>query len=163
MLTQRPTQEIISQWKSIFTKYRPRLKPNRKTAEEVIEYLTVKYPLAEIATDAAKRIVVDNITMNKPFAEKLPPGKESKPIVYTVLNQAGATSLYSKQEDIFRGRPIMVGIELETACVLVEGSGELADELVAFQGLDDSDLHNYYLVANYIMCLQKYNMLDSTD
>ncbi|WP_373485600.1 hypothetical protein [Acetobacterium malicum] len=29
------------------------------------------------------------------------------------------------------------------------------DELVAFAGLDQADLNNYYLVANYIACLEK--------
>ena len=35
----------------------------------------------------------------------------------------------------------------------------LADELVAFAGLDQADLHNYYLVANYIACLEKFDLL----
>ena len=55
--------------------------------------------------------------------------------------------------------PIMVGLEYETAFVMVEGSGDLADQLVAFAGLDQADLDNYYLVANYIACLEKYGLL----
>ena len=53
----------------------------------------------------------------------------------------------------------MVGLEHETAFVMVEGSSDLADELVAFAGLDQADLDNYYLVANYITCLEKFNLL----
>jgi hypothetical protein len=50
---------------------------------------------------------------------------------------------------------------LETACVFIEGSGELADEIAAYQGLDKDDLGNFYLVANYIRCLEKYDLLDN--
>ncbi|MBC3898897.1 hypothetical protein GH811_04625 [Acetobacterium malicum] len=53
----------------------------------------------------------------------------------------------------------MVGLEHETAFVMVEGSSDLADELVAFAGLDAADLNNYYLVANYIACLEKFGLL----
>jgi len=34
------------------------------------------------------------------------------------------------------------------------------DELVAFAGLEQADLNNYYLVANYIACLEKFNLLN---
>ena len=161
MLTQMPTPKMIEEWKAIFAKYKSQLKANKKTAKEVIEYLQSKYPIEEITTDEVKQVVIDNITRNQPFAEKLPQGKELRPIVYTVLNKSNAVLLYTKQEDVFRGVPIIVGIELETGYVSVEGSGELTDELVAFQGLDGLDLKNYYLVANYITCLQKYGMLDN--
>lgn len=52
----------------------------------------------------------------------------------------------------------MVGLEHETAFVMVEGSSDLADELVAFAGLDAADLNNYDLVANYIACLEKFGL-----
>ncbi|MGO0881625.1 hypothetical protein ACTPDI_02495 [Clostridioides difficile] len=51
-------------------------------------------------------------------------------------------------------------MEFETGCVFVEGSSELADEITAFKGLDEDDINNYYVVANYVRCLKKYNLID---
>ncbi len=39
---------------------------------------------------------------------------------------------------------------------MVEGSSELWNELFAFRGLDEEDLKNYYLVAEYISCLKQF-------
>ena len=52
-------------------------------------------------------------------------------------------------------------MEFETGCIFVEGSSVLADEITAFQGLDQDDLENYYLVANYIRCLKKRGLLET--
>lgn len=160
MLTEMPTPEMIKEWKIVSEKYKPLLKPNTKTASQVIDYLHKKYPLEEVATDSAKQVVIDNITFNKPFADKLPEGKTLKPIVFSIPNRDGAVPLYERQEEVFKNITIMVGLEFETAYVGVEGSGELADELVAFQGLDEADLDNFFLVANYVICLKKYGLLD---
>jgi hypothetical protein len=46
--------------------------------------------------------------------------------------------------------------EYETGYLLVEGSSSLWDELFAFQGLDKNDIENFYLVAEYIKSLKKY-------
>lgn len=54
----------------------------------------------------------------------------------------------------------MIGMESETGFVYVEGSKELSDEITAFQGLDLEELTNFYLVANYVRCLKKYNKLN---
>ena len=40
----------------------------------------------------------------------------------------------------------------------MEGSGELYDELIAFRGLDDRDLENFYLVAEYVAAAQKFGV-----
>lgn len=68
--------------------------------------------------------------------------------------------MYQKQDDIYKDVPIIIGIESETGFAFVEGSKELSDEITAFQGLDSDELTNYYLVANYVRCLQKYNRLN---
>ncbi|KNZ41314.1 hypothetical protein [Acetobacterium bakii] len=155
MLTTKPTPEMIAEWQSVFKAYRPHLVPNKKSIHQVIAYLRQKYPLEVVDTSEALAVVTNNITMNRPFAEKIPPGRDLRPVVFTIPNRDGGTVLYEKQEALFQGCPIMVGLEYETAYVAVEGCGELADELVAFQGLDETDLKNYYLVANYVACLKK--------
>ena len=80
-------------------------------------------------------------------------------MVFEVVRQGSGVRLYEERNTFYGDAPIMVGLEYETAFVMVEGSGELADQLVAFAGLDQADLDNYYLVANYIACLEKFNLL----
>ncbi|MEN6609365.1 MAG: hypothetical protein ABFC24_00850 [Methanoregulaceae archaeon] len=69
--------------------------------------------------------------------------------------------LYENQNDPFKGNNIIVGLELETAFFMVEGSSQLWDELFAFRGLDEEDLNNFYLVAEYVACLKNSGMLES--
>lgn len=38
----------------------------------------------------------------------------------------------------------------------VEGSSYLYNELIAFSGLDEQDIKNYFLVAQYIKCKEKF-------
>lgn len=68
--------------------------------------------------------------------------------------------MYDIQEEVYSGCLIIVGMEFETGCVFVEGSDELNDEITAFKGLDKYDINNYYLVANYVRCLKKYDLID---
>lgn len=49
-------------------------------------------------------------------------------------------------------------MELNTSYVYVEGSSYLYDELMAFTGLDGKDIINYFLVAQYIKCKEKFNI-----
>ena len=97
--------------------------------------------------------------MNNPHKEKLPDGKSPLPIVFRIGNISSGKRLYEQQDGIFKGSPIIVGIELETGFFHVEGSRELWDELFAFRGLDETDLENYYLVAEYIHSLRKFDLL----
>lgn len=160
MLTTPATAAMIAEWQSVFKAYQSRLAPNRKSVDQVIAYLAQKYPLAVVDTAAALAVVTGNITANRPFVEKCPAGRPLQPLVFNIPRQGGGTLLYKQREAFYGDTPIMVGLERETAFVMVEGSGELADELVAFAGLDQADLKNYYLVANYIACLEKFNLID---
>jgi hypothetical protein len=92
--------------------------------------------------------------------KKLPAGRTVIPKVYRVLNEGHAQALYLQQDEVFKGRDIILGIDLETGFFHVEGSSLLWDELFAFRGLDAEDLTNFYLVAEYIACLKKFDMLD---
>lgn len=159
MLTTPPTPALIAHWQSVFKTHQPRLVPNKKSTDQVIAYLRQKYPLEAVESAAALAVVTGNITANRCFAEKCPPGRSLRPVVFAITRQGNGVSLYEQQEALFKGSPIMVGLEHETAYVAVEGSGALADELVAFAGLDAFDLKNYYLVANYIACLERFGLL----
>lgn len=161
MLMTEPTSEMIEEWKSIFEQYKAQLRPNKKSAFEVTKYLKQKYPLVEMTEEGVEQVVTDNITLNQCFAEKISARKTLKAQVFFVENTGTGKMLYEQQDQIFKGYRIIVGIEFETSFVMVEGSGFLKDELVAFQGLDAIDLTNYYLVAEYIFCLKKFDMLAS--
>jgi hypothetical protein len=159
MLLTEPTPKMIDEWKSTFEQYKTRLQPNKKSASEVLEYLKQKYPLVEMPPECAELIVIDNIMMNQCFAEKVSPDSELKVQVFTVKNTGTGKVLYIQQDEVFQGCDIIIGIEFETSFIMVEGSSFLKDELVAFQGLDAADLTNFYIVAEYISCLKKFNML----
>ena len=155
------SQELIQEWKLVSTEYKPLLQPNKKEISEVIQYLKQNYRTNEDSSEKVKQVVIGNIIMNEPLSAKIPKGKELLPIVFRVLNEEKGKKLYEEQEEVFENCPIIIGMEFETGCIFVEGSSELADEITAFQGLDEDDLNNYYLVANYIRCLKKYGFLET--
>lgn len=160
MLMQEATSEMVESWKTIYNEYKEKLYPNKKTALEIIEYLKQKYPLMEQTEEEIKQVVVDNVILNE-SNHKLHNGKLLTVKVFYIENIGLGNSLYKKQDDVFKGCKIIVGVELETAFFMVEGSSLLWDELFAFRGLDEDDLSNFYLVAEYITCLKKFDMLDS--
>lgn len=47
MLMEMATEEMISKWKRVYSEYRGKLKPNRKSPYEIIEYLKNSYPLTD--------------------------------------------------------------------------------------------------------------------
>ncbi|NJJ34304.1 hypothetical protein GSQ51_11745 [Clostridioides difficile] len=158
--TKEVSQEKIEQWKSVYEKYKDTLKVNSKPISEVIEFLKQKYTVKEESSEEFKDVIINNIKLNKPFSEKIANNAELKPIVFTIQNEGNAKKLYDAQEEIYSGCTITVGMEFETGCVFVEGSDELNDEITAFRGLDKYDINNYYLVANYVRCLKKYELID---
>ena len=158
----KPTPEQIAGWKETFAAYRPKLKPNRKTAEEMIAYLCARYPVEKLPDKRWEQVVIQNVTMNPFAAEKLPAGSRPEAAVYRVANAGAGKELYAKQSAPFAGMPITVGIERVTSEFHVEGSAELWDELFAFRGLDAADLENFYLVAEYVGCLMRAGTLEAT-
>ena len=147
----------VNGWKAIYAKHRPLLNPNRKSTVEIIEYISSKYLVEEDTSDKAKSVVYcmsKNITMNEWTSRRIPNGKTLDITVFHVKNEGNATALYQKQSKVFKDVPIMIGLERETGFVSVEGSEELTDEITAFKGLDLDELNNFYLVANYIRCLE---------
>lgn len=161
MLMQEVTPEMIHAWRNTFDKYRNKLSPNKKTAHEIIEYLKQKYMLTEQTGEKLNQVVADNVILNEYHADKLPAGKAPKTEVFIVEDAGAGKLLYEQQDDVFKGSKIIVGVELQTSFFMVEGSSLLWDELLAFRGLDEDDLNNLYLVAQYISCLERFDMLNS--
>jgi len=161
MLMQEPSPEMVKTWKDTFDSYRSRLSPNNKTGLEIVSYLKQKYPVTELTEDDKKQVVSDNILQNECSAKKLPGGISPDPRVFLIQNSGQGKYLYENQDEVFSGIEIFVGIDLETGYFLVEGSSLLWDELFAFRGLDSDDLNNYYLVAEYIACTEKFGILET--
>ncbi|MDD4347175.1 MAG: hypothetical protein PHZ11_09930 [Desulfitobacteriaceae bacterium] len=161
MLMRAPTPEMVENWKRIWIEYKDKLLPNRKSGAEVVDYLTNKYPLRELHDDKATQVVLDNVVYNKPFADKLPIGADPSAVTFIVKNTGTGKVLYKNQDKIFKGNSIFVGIDLNSGYYCVEGSSMLWDELCAFQGLDKSDLQNYYRVAEYISCLKRFGLMEN--
>lgn len=160
MLTRKVTTEMIREWKETAKTYRSLLRPGRKTGAEILAYLAGKYPVREFTTDTLRDVVGDNILSNECHARKMPAGTIPEVSGFLIENTGTGKHLYENQEDMFRGRAIIGAVELNSAYFMVEGSSLLWDELFAFQGLDEEDLANYYLVAEYIGCLKRFGLLD---
>lgn len=160
MLTREVTPEMVAAWKDTFNQYRQQLRPNKKTGGEIIANIQQKYSITELKDETLKQVVLDNVLLNECHAKKIPGGKTPCANVFLIDDTGAGRSLYEHQDEIFKGNQILVGVELITAFFTVEGSSLLWDELFAFRGLDDDDLTNYYLVAEYIACLKKFDLLD---
>ncbi len=158
---QEPSPEMVQTWKETFDTYRSRLSPNSKTGLEIVSYLTHEYQVSELMDDAKTQVVTDNILQNECIALKLPDGRSPDPKVFLIENTGRGAYLYENQDEVFSGIEIIAGIDLETGYFLVEGSSLLWDELFAFRGLDSEDLKNYYLVAEYIACAEKFGILET--
>lgn len=143
MIDKMPTQQQLDEWKATWLQYKDRLRPNRKSGVELIEYLNDNYEPTEIYDARARETVRRNVTMNAPYAEKLPHGKAPHPRAFMVRRE---------------GREVFVGIDMETGYYLVEGDTALWDALCAYQGLDEMDLQNYVCVAQYLQCLKSFGL-----
>ncbi|MCH5156329.1 MAG: hypothetical protein J1G02_00455 [Clostridiales bacterium] len=143
MLTKEPTIEMVQEWKRIYSENRDRLKPNRKSGTEINDYFCLKYAFEEFKSLKFCKVVKLNITENETNREKLPHGTVPQIVVY-------------KSKDA----SVLVGIDLITGFFHIEGEditrvAEIYDDLFAFRGLDEKDMENYFLVAQYIQCLDK--------
>lgn len=162
MLMEEVTEEMYITWQSVFNAYLHKLRPNRKSPEEIIAFLKQGYVLSEIKEEKALETVTANILQNAYFRDKLPPGETPSPKVFMIEASGAGKDLYDQQEEVFKSNDILVGIDLMTGYFMVEGSGLLWDNLLTFSGLDGQDLNNVFLVAQYVQCLEKRGLLEKT-
>lgn len=159
MLSKEATPEMVAAWRSVYAAHRARLAPNRKTGKQIFAYLKGKYPVCEVREEEWAQVVTDNVLLNEWNRKKLPAGKKPKAAVFQIQNAGAGKELYQEQDELFKGQDIFAGIELETGFFLVEGSSKLWDELFCFRGLDETDLDNFYLVAEYVSCQKRLGLL----
>lgn len=162
MQTNEIQPDDVSRWKSVYAQYRPLLKPNRISGAELYSYLSSRYPLLPLEDPRADQMVIDNIQKNECFARELPAGAVPLPVCCVIEPVGSGTLLYRKQDEVFFGCEIIIGIDLVSGYFLVEGSSALWDELFARRGLNENDLENVYSVAEYIDCLTRFGLLEQT-
>lgn len=136
MLTKKATKRQIAEWKKLFAE--STLSPNRKTGKEVDEYFRARYPSTPISDLALKAAAEETILQDEYHAAKLPAG---------VLPDVKC----------YRTGEAIVGIDLVSGYFHVESPDRkemerIYDDLFAFRGLDETDLQNYFLVAQYLLC-----------
>lgn len=168
MIVQKPSKERLGEWKSIWIKYKDVIKPNRKTGRELLEYLQSKYALTEIFDADALDAISYTVTRNTYLSEKLSLGVAPVPRTFYLENAGQGEKFYLPEnkddEEIWGGdvTRIFVGIDLSSGFYLIEGSTMLWDELCCFQGIDEKDLQNYVIVAQYINALQRFGKMNIT-
>lgn len=141
MLTTEPTIEMIQEWKCIYNENRDKLKPNRKNGAEINDYFCNKYRFEKLDSLSFHDVVEFNIMKNESNREKLPQGAVPQIVAYKAKDSS-----------------VLVGIDLVTGFFHIEGKdinrvAEIYDDLFLFRGLDETDIKNYFLVAQYIQCL----------
>lgn len=167
MVTQKPTPEILAEWKSIFEQYKNLLQPNRKSGADLLSYLQSSYSLTEITEQEALTAISENVSQNEFLAGKLPVGRSPLPKAFYLEDIGNGHKFYLSENkdspDLWGGEitKIFVGVDLHSGFYMVEGSTMLWDELCVFQGIDEKDLENYVVVADYIRALKRFGKLDS--
>lgn len=127
---------MILQWKKLYNENRLNMQPNRKSGMEVDTYFRKKYDCNAINDKVFQEIVVENILTNDFYKERL---KDGRMLVVRTYAVQDAT----------------VGIDIETGFFHVESENltlvaQIWDDLFLFRGLDEKDLENYFLVAQYL-------------
>ncbi len=166
MIVKNPSKEKLEEWKSTWIKYKDLIKPNRKTGLELLKYLQTNYSLTEIFDTDALNAISYTVSMNKNLSEKLINGVTPVPRAFYLNNIGQGEKFYLPQnkdnKEIWGGdiTKIFVGIDLSSGFYLVEGSTMLWDELCCFQGIDEQDLQNYVVVAQYVNALQRFGKMN---
>lgn len=176
-------ESVINEWKAVYNEYRPLLKPGKRPAGDVLNYLREKYVLSLSESKEFKEIAALNI------AERLKhtgiAGQEDPSSfrieVYKIENKGNGAGLYNAQQQDYKELiagfrkihsgdaqdippdefpiPILVNIEMNSGHIHVYGSPALDDEIELFQGHTEKELENIYITARYVGLLKKSGML----
>ena len=136
MLTTEPPSEMNAEWKRIFDDNYSVMKPNRKTGYEVDYYFRQNYPYHLSDNTDFQKIAYLNITQGSSF--------ENVPV------------------DIhyYQTGNVLVAIDLHTGGFYIESENieeviPIHDDLFVYRGLDEEDIENYFLVAEYVTLCKK--------
>ena len=182
MIETEANRSIISKWQAIYDENRPLLKPNKKSAEEVIRYLQEKYPIITENSAEAKEVATFNIAegLKHSGTEEQQDPSSFQIITFKVQNERNGANLYRTQQQDYLDvvaefrkihddaqdipaddfpMPILVNVEINSGFIYVEGSPALSNEIELFQGHNAKELENIYTVACYVKLLKKAGQL----
>lgn len=136
MLTTEPTQEMIAEWKRLFAEHRHTMGPNRRSGAEVDAYFQARYPHERFNSPDFCQMVAAEILENDFSRQKLSEGVLPEIRSYTVGD-------------------VLVGIDVSSGAFHVESEDmdraiQIQDDLFVYRGLDEADLNNFFLVAEYV-------------
>lgn len=151
------SKEKVCEWRKTHMQFKDKLRPNRKSGKEVLEFLQNKYILDEINEQKAFNAVYETVLKNDFQKQKLPSNSQPEPKTFILKNEGNGKIIYDNQENIWENSPVFIGIDLSSGYVLIEGSCLLYDEIYAFQGIDKFDIENCVRVAEYIDCIKRFN------
>lgn len=136
MQTTPVTPEQVCEWKRIYAQHRDTLRPNRRSGTELDAYFCEKYPHTPLHWQAFTDAVRENILYNAAFAEKLPVGAQPEIVTY-------------ETDGVAVGIDLVTGY-FQTECEEIGRTVPIWDDLFVYRGLDEADLQNFYLTAEYI-------------
>ena len=170
-------EEKIKEIENIFAEYAPILKPNRKSVPEILEYIKSRYPAEEDNSPRLKKVVEMNVLGNF-HKDKSDKEVSLKVTVLCIKNEGTGAALYNLQQQehkefitkmkqrvknskeyLYENIPIRIGAEEVYDYMFTEGSEALGDQITIFRGLDEKELQNKYLLANYVQTLKKYKII----
>lgn len=118
--------------------------PARKSGMEMLAWLEAHYRLLLLTDERVLSVARDNVLWNPPLREKLSPGETPRPVAFALPGRGR------------RGWPALVFLDLASGCFFVENDRETQGRLTAFQGLDEADARNPWIVYNYARCAALY-------
>ncbi len=153
MITAAPTKQQLDRWRELWLSHKDSHTPDRKSGQQLIDYLSALYPLEETREPEILDTISENITANSFFADKLPQGTQPAPRAFFIRSEGNGARLYRERSGILAGvERIIAGVDTVSGCYIVEGSGLLWDELCAYQGLDEADLGNFVRTGQCLEC-----------
>lgn len=134
MITKEVTSEQIENWKKIYSENKNKLVVNRISGKALDNYFVEKYHPIK---DAPKQFV-DIVLLNAREHD------EQDPIVST----------YVLDENIYVGIDLNSGF-YQVECEDIEKMSAIWDDLFVVRGLNEEDIDNYVIAAQYILLQNK--------
>ena len=130
MITAEITIEQLEAWKKIYSKNRSKLQPNRISGSELNDCFKAKYsPLQKELPEFEKAV----------FLNAQEHGESSPEVVTYIL-----------PEKIYVGIDLKSGF-FQVECDNTQKMARIWDDLFLMRGLNDDDIENYVLAAQYVL------------
>lgn len=165
MITGQPDEKTLSEWKELWMRYKDGLHPNRKSGRELLTYLQSNYALRERFDPTALDAVSWSVMSNEYLAEKLPAGRQPIPRSFLLKTRGRGENSILRKIRIARScgappvRKFWWGWTWPAGIIWCKGVPCFGTSFGAFQGLDERDLQNYVITAQYIRALERVGKL----